>query len=66
MFVGIVGVLERLPNSFAFDSACAIALCAAVLGVAAVFATRRRVFLYAQAAAVRLVSRAGGMPRTYS
>ena len=46
MFVGIVGVLERLPSSFAFDSACAIALCAAVLGVAAAFATRRWVFLF--------------------
>jgi hypothetical protein len=46
VFVGIVGVLERLPSSFAFDSACAIALCAAVLGVAAVFAARRWVFIF--------------------
>src|SRR6266550_902618 len=44
-FLGIVGFFERVPSAFAYDSACAIALAAGVLGVAAVFATGRLTFL---------------------
>jgi hypothetical protein len=44
-FVGIIGVLRGVPSTFIYDSACAIALVAAILGVAAVFSTRLPIFL---------------------
>jgi hypothetical protein len=37
-FVAEIGTLRRLPSTFAYDPACSVALAAAVLGVAAVFA----------------------------
>ena len=44
-FVGIIGILRGVPSSFAYDSACAVALAAGVLGVAAVFTTRLFTFV---------------------
>jgi hypothetical protein len=44
-FLGIIGTLRGVPSSFAYDLACAVALAAAVLGVASVFTTRWAIFV---------------------
>jgi hypothetical protein len=44
-FLGIIGTLRGVPSSYAYDLACAIALAAAVLGVASVFTTRLAIFV---------------------
>jgi hypothetical protein len=44
-FLGVIGTLRGVPSSFAYDLASAVALSAAVVGVASVFTTRFVIFV---------------------